>query len=538
MKNEFDYIIIGAGSAGCVLANRLSSDNQNQVLVLEAGGSDNRFWIQTPIGYGKTFYDSSVNWMYQTEKDPGINHRQMYWPRGKVVGGSSSINAMVYIRGQHGDFDDWKAMGNPGWGWEDVLPYFKKSETNSRGGNDYRGDSGPLYVNDVSHNYHPLCHTFLQAAQEYGLPYNPDFNGASQEGVGLYQITTKNGFRMSAARAYLRPALKRKNCLLQKHAHATRLLFKGKRATGVEYHRSGKTERVYARNEIIVSGGTINSPQLLQLSGIGPAGLLKIHGIDIVKPLSAVGQNMQEHLGYTHYYKSRVPTLNNRLSPWWGKLLAGMQYILFREGPLSLSVNQAGGFFKSNRTRSRPNLQIYFAALTYTTAPHGKRPLMQPDPWPGFVNSICQCRPTSRGYIEIRSNNPLDYPKIIPNYLSTDEDVEEMLEGAHYLRQIAQTDSLKQIILEETKPGDQVKTREDLIVNIKNNCDTVFHPTSTCMMGNNPEHSVVDHRLRVHGMEKLRVADASVFPTVTSGNTNGPTIMVAEKAAEMILEDA
>jgi len=538
MQNEFDYIVVGAGSAGCVIANRLTSNGKHRLLVLEAGGSDRRFWIQTPIGYGKTFYDKSVNWMYLTEKDPGINHRQSYWPRGKVVGGSSSINAMVYIRGQHDDYNDWRDRGNPGWGWEDVLPYFKKSETNSRGGDAYRGDSGPLYVNDVSQNYHPLCQTFLQAAREYGLPYNPDFNGATQEGVGLYQITTKNGFRMSAAKAYLHPALKRKNCKLQTHAGVTRIVFDGMKATGVEYLRNGKIQHVTAHKGVILSAGAINTPQLLQLSGIGPGELLKKHGIEVIRSIDAVGKNMQDHLGYSHVYKSNVPTLNNRLSPWWGKLLAGMQYILFREGPLSLSVNQAGGFFKSSEQRKRPNLQLYFSAITYTTSPPGQRPLMQPDPWPGFVSSICQCRPTSRGYLEIRSPDPLDSPRIVPNYLSTEEDIQEMLEGAICLRGMAQTEALKKIVREETEPGIDIQSQAALIEDIKNRSETVFHPTGTCMMGSDPAHTVVDPQLSVHGIDNLRIVDASVFPTVPSGNTNGPTIMVAEKAADMILKDA
>ncbi len=538
MNNEFDYVIIGAGSAGCVLANRLSANAGNRVLVLEAGGSDLRFWIQTPIGYGKTFYDNQVNWMYMSQADPGLNNRQSYWPRGKVVGGSSSINAMVYIRGQHEDYNDWRDKGNPGWGWEDVMPYFRKSETNSRGGNEYRGDSGPLYVNDPSADYHPLCQTFLKAADEYGLPYNSDFNAKTQEGVGLYQITTKNGIRMSAARAYLKPALRRKNCQLVTHAHVMRILFKGKRAVGVEYQHKGVVKRATANNEVILSAGSVNSPQILQLSGIGPGQLLADHNVNITKALSEVGKNMQEHLGYSHYYKSRVPTLNNELYPWWGKLRAGMQYMLSRKGPLSLSVNQAGGFFKSNPNRPRPNLQIYFAAITYTTAPPGERPLMQPDPWPGFLNSICQCRPTSRGEIEITSSNPFDHPKITPNYLSTAEDIQEMLEGARYIRDMAKTPSLSAIIDKEIKPGIEIDSDEDLLEDIRQRSDTVFHPTSTCMMGSSETNSVVNNRLKVHGVERLRVVDASVFPNVISGNTNGPTIMVAEKASDMVLEDA
>lgn len=538
MNSEFDYIIVGAGSAGCVLANRLTENGRYTVLVLEAGGSDKSFWIQTPIGYGKTFYDPSVNWMYMTEPDPGINNQQSYWPRGKVIGGSSSINAMVYIRGQAADFDDWRDMGNPGWGWQDVLPYFKKSETNSDGGNDYRGDSGPLYVNNASGDYHPLCHTFIDAAKQGGFNYNPDFNGESQEGVGFYQINTRDGKRMSAARAYLHPARRRPNCRVETHALVTRILFNKKTAVGVEYQQRGKTYTATAQREVIISGGSINSPQLLQLSGVGPQSLLSEFDIPVIHDAPQVGQNMQEHLCYSHYYKSNVPTLNNQLYPWWGKLLAGIQYILTRRGVLSLSVNQAGGFVKSNPGRPRPNLQLYFAAITYTTAPPGTRPLMAPDPYPGLLNGIGQLRPKSRGWLKIKSSSPFDAPSIMPNYLSEEEDVKEMLEGVHLLRKMARTPALDQVIKEEITPGLDINSDDELIDDIRQRSSTVFHPTSTCMMGADSSKAVVNSSCEVFGVQKLRVVDASVFPTVTSGNTNAPTIMVAEKMADIILDKA
>jgi len=423
------------------------------VLILEAGGSDNKFWIQTPIGYGKTFYDPKVNWMYTTEPEPGINNQTSYWPRGKVIGGSSSINAMVYIRGQAEDYNDWHDMGNTEWGWDNVLPYFKKSETNADGGDDYRGDAGPLYVNNVSRDYHPLCKTFIEAARQAGFAYNADFNGADQEGVGYYQITTKNGKRMSAARAYLHPASRRPNCQVESKAHITRILFDGKTATGVEYQQYGQTRTAEARLEVILSAGAINSPQLLQLSGIGPEALLKSHNIPVIHDAPAVGANMQDHLACTHYYKSRVPTLNNQLYPWWGKMFAGMRYLLTRQGVLSLSVNQAGGFVKSNPQRPRPNLQLYFAAITYTTAPAGERPLMAPDPYPGLLNCIGQLRPESRGKIEIKTGDPFQAPKIIPNYLSAEADILEMLEGIRLLREMAKTPALSAVIEEELTPG-------------------------------------------------------------------------------------
>ena len=535
MKQQFDYIIVGAGSAGCVLANRLSENGKYSILVLEAGGSDNRFWIQTPIGYGKTFYNPEVNWMYSTEPDPGINHQRSYWPRGKVLGGSSSINAMVYIRGQAEDYDDWRDLGNDGWGWKDVLPYFRKSETNSDGASKYRGDSGPLYVNNVSDQYHPLCRNFVEAARQVGFNYNPDFNGESQEGVGYYQINTKDGKRMSAARAYLHPASRRRNCQIETHTQVTRILFENKQACGVEFIQKGKIRQASARREVIVSSGAINSPQILQLSGIGSETLLNQHNIPVIHSSEAVGKNMQEHLACTHYYRSRVPTLNNQLSPWWGKALAGLQYLLTHRGVLSLSVNQAGGFVKSSPDRPRPNLQLYFAAITYTTAPAGKRPLMAPDPYPGLLNCIGQLRPKSRGFVEITSADPFRAPRIMPNYLSEEEDVIEMLEGVRLLRKMAKTPAFEKIIEKEMTPGPDVESDEEIINDIRQRSTTVFHPTSTCMMGPDPKTAVVDRHCCVYGVDRLRVVDASIFPTVISGNTNAPTIMVAEKMADEIL---
>jgi len=500
MNPEFDYIIIGAGSAGCVLANRLSESGKYSVLVLEAGGSDKRFWIQTPIGYGKTFYDESVNWKYLTEADPGIDNRRSYWPRGKVIGGSSSINAMVYIRGHHKDYDDWRDLGNAGWGWQDVLPYFRKSETFSDGGNEYRGDEGPLYVNNVSDQYHPLCKHFLKAAEQHCINYNPDFNGANQEGVGYYQVTTRDGRRMSAARAYLHPALKRRNCEVIKRAQVTRILFDGRVANGVEFIQGGQTRQARANREVIISGGAINSPQILQLSGIGDPELLKRFEIEPLVDLPGVGRNLQDHLDYTTFYRSKVPTLNNRLRPWWGKWLAGMQYLLLRNGLLSLSINQAGGFVRSHPSRPRPNMQMYFAAITYTRAPPGQRPLLQPDPYPGFVNSIGLTRPNSRGHLQIDSADPLAPVKIYPNYLSSEDDLTQMLEGARLLRQLAKMPALAEIIESETKPGAAIQSDDDFIADIRSRADTVFHPSCTCMMGPDPKTAVVDASCRVYGV--------------------------------------
>jgi choline dehydrogenase len=532
---EYDYIVVGAGSAGCVLANRLTESGRFRVLLLEAGGSDRRFWLQVPIGYGMSFYNPRVNWMYRTEPDPQLAHRQGYWPRGKVLGGSSAINAMVYIRGQAADFDEWHALGNPGWAWSDVLPYFKKAEHNAAGGSAWRGTGGPLHVEDVSRSLHPLCEVYLRAGEELGVPRNADFNGASQEGVGLYQITTRNGLRMSAARAYLRPAQRRANLRVEAQSHATRILFDGSRAAGIEYVQHGVRKTARAAREIILSAGAIGSPQLLQLSGVGPAPLLASLGIPVVHNSPAVGRNLQDHLCIDHLYRSRVPTLNQVLRPLWGKLRAGLEYIAARRGPLSLSVNQGGGFVRSRPGLDRPNLQLYFSPVSYTKAPPGKRLLMSPDLFPGFLLSAQPCRPTSRGHIAIRSADAFAPPAIHPNSLSTDHDVRELLEGSHFLRRLAATPAFGAIIEHELQPGPGVQTDAALLEDIRQRASSVFHPVSTCRMGRSPHENVVDHELKVHGLHGLRVIDASIFPAVTSGNTNAPVIMVAEKGADLVL---
>lgn len=356
---EYDYIIVGAGSAGCVLANRLTENGKYTVLLLEAGGSDLDFRIWMPIGYGMTFYSPGVNWMYQTEPVPMLNNRPSYWPRGKVMGGSSSINAMVYIRGRPEDFEEWKAMGNPGWGWKDVLPFFRKSETYDRGGDEFRGDSGPLFVSTMDRDLHPLCQDFIRAGEALQFPHNPDFNGKTQEGIGTYQITAKDGMRMSAARAYIRPVRNRKNLTIETRALASRVLFEGKRATGIAWTRKGRRCQARARREVILSAGAINSPQLLQLSGIGPAALLRGRGVEVLHDAPGVGRDLQDHLGMDFLYRSKVPTLNNQLHPWYGKLWQGLRYLLTRRGPLSLSVNQGGGFVRSRPGLSRPDMQLF-----------------------------------------------------------------------------------------------------------------------------------------------------------------------------------
>lgn len=536
--DEFDYVIVGAGSAGCVLANRLSDGGRHRVALLEAGGSDLNFWVRMPIGYGKAFYHRTLNWKYLTEPVPGFDGRQSYWPRGKVVGGSSSINAMVFIRGQAEDFDGWRALGNPGWGYQDVLPLFRRMEDNAAGADEWRGKGGPLTVTNIEDVVHPLCRNYLAGGVEAGLPRNPDFNGATQEGIGIYQITTRNGFRCSAATAYLAPARRRANLRVITAAQATRVLFDGKRAVGVEYRQGGETRQVRARRAVILSAGAVNTPQLLQLSGVGDPDLLKRHGIDVVHAAPAVGRNLQDHIGFDHLYRSRRPTLNDVLRPWWGRLRVGLRYVLTRGGPLSLSVNQGGGFFRTGPERTRPNMQLYFSPVSYTRALPGRRALMSPDPFPGFLVGVSNCHPTSRGQLAIRSADPFAAPEIQPNYLSTEEDVQELLEAAHFLRRLSRTGPMREIIEEEIRPGAGILDDEALIADIRARSGSVFHPCGTCAMGPDAAASVVDPRLRVHGLEALRVVDASVFPRITAGNLNAPTIMVGEKGADLILADA
>lgn len=535
--SDYDFIIVGAGSAGCVLANRLSENGKHSVLLLEAGGSDLNIWIWMPIGYGKTFYRKSVNWMYHTEPDPGIEGRVSYWPRGKVMGGSSSINAMVYVRGQPEDFDEWREMGNPGWGWDEVLPLFRKAETNDRGPDDWRGGEGPVHVSTMDRDLHPLCAEFIRAGQELQFPHNRDFNGAVQEGVGTYQNTASGGMRMSTARAYIRPARRRPNLRVEKNAHATRLLFEGKRATGVEYLQRGQLKQARTRREVIISAGAVNSPQLLQLSGIGPGAELRAHGLEVVQNNPGVGQHLQDHMGIDYLFRSRVPSLNDQLYPWYGKLWQGMRYVLTRRGPLSLGVNQGGGFVRTRPGLAKPNMQLFFSPVSYTKAPPGKRPLMNPDPFSGFLLGAQPTRPTSRGHIALRSADPFDAPMIYPKYLSTDEDMQDMVEGSKLIRRFAQTPAFSAVIEAEIEPGPEVQTEAEIASDVRARAGTVFHPVGTCRMGPDPGHDVVDAGLKVHGIAGLRVADASIFPTLTSGNTNAPVIMVGEKAAEMILSD-
>jgi len=537
MTEDYDYVIVGAGTAGCVLANRLSADGKTRVLLLEAGGSDQILWIQLPIGYGRTFFDRQINWMYDTQPVPGLGGRESYWPRGKVIGGSGSINAMVHVRGQPHDFEDWAALGNEGWGWDDVLPYFVKAEDHDLGEGRYHGAGGPQHVTEISAKAHPLSRTFIETGKALGLPFAADLNSPQGEGVGIYQINTRHGRRASTANEYLRPALRKGGVTLRTKSHATRILFDGTRATGIAYQRGGKSHEARATREVILSGGSINSPQLLSLSGIGDAAVLKPLGIDVLVDAKAVGRNLQDHLAVSYFYKTRVPTLNDELRPLWGKIKAGLHYAWNRGGPLSMSVNQGGGFVRSGPDAPRVNLQLYFSPVSYTQTPLSERKLLNPDPFSAFLLSFNSCRPTSRGHLQIKSADPFDYPLIQPNYLSTQLDIDEAMAGNRMLRAIAHTAPLSDIISEELVPGAHLQGDEALLEDFRNRADTVYHPSCTCMMGPDPATSVVDARLRVHGVQGLRVVDASVFPTITSGNINAPTVMVAEKGAAMILED-
>jgi choline dehydrogenase len=537
--NEYDYIIVGAGTAGCVLANRLSAGGEHRVLLLEAGGSDRSPWIQVPVGYARTFHDPRYNWMYEAEPDPALDNRRAHWPRGKVLGGSGSINAMVYVRGQPGDFDDWQAAGNPGWSWAQVLPYFIKLEDHCWGASEFHGAGGPMHISDMSPSVHPLCHTFLAACAALDIPATRDFNGAQPEGAGLWQVTIQNGVRVSTATAYLRPAMRRANLEVQLHALATRVLCESTRATGVEYERGGVRHEARARREVLICGGAVNSPQLLELSGIGDARLLQRLGIKVVADSPAVGGGLQDHLAVNYVYRSRVPTLNDQLAPLSGKVKAAFRYAFTRRGPLAMSVNQAGAFLRSRPEFTRPNLHIYFNPASYSTTTAGpKRRLMSPDRWPGYLMSFNTCRPTSRGSVHIRSPDPHVKPVIVPNSLSTPADVQDVFDGARIVRRIAAVAPLAAVTESEHQPGAAVQSEGEALADFRQRAGSVYHASCTCAMGADDRAAVLDARLRVRGASGVRVVDASAFPNVTSGNTNTPTIMLAEKAADLILEDS
>ncbi|MGJ4909514.1 GMC family oxidoreductase [Bradyrhizobium sp. HKCCYLS2033] len=528
---EFDYIVVGAGSAGCVLANRLSSDGKHTVLLLEAGPKDTNIWIHVPLGYGKLFKEKTVNWMYQTEPEPGLDGRSVFQPRGKVLGGSSSINGLLYVRGQHEDYDRWRQRGNVGWGYDDVLPYFKRAENQSRGADDYHGIDGPLPVSDWRHE-DPLSEAFVKAAVEAGLPFNGDFNGASQEGAGFFQTTTRRGRRASTAASYLRPALGRSNLHVETDALAQRIVFEGRRAGGVTFSQRGRMRTARARREILVSSGAYNSPQLLQLSGVGPAELLKQHGLDVVLDAPGVGSDLQDHLQVRIVMRcSRRITLNDIVNNPVRKVLAGARYAAFRNGPLTIAAGTAGAFFKTDPRLASPDIQIHF--IPFSTDKMGEKL----HTFSGFTASVCQLRPESRGSLRIRSADPTVPPEIRINYLASETDRRANVDGLRILRKILAAPALKPYVSGEAYPGSKIVSDDDILAYCRQTGSTIYHPTSTCRMGTDAV-AVVDQRLRVRGVDGLRVVDASIMPDLVSGNTNAPVIMIAEKASDMILQDA
>ena len=530
-KARFDYIIIGAGSAGCVLANRLSESRRHRVLLLEAGGHDRHMWIHIPLGYGKLFDDAKVNWRYKTEPEPELNNRQIIQPRGKVLGGSSSINGLLYVRGQHEDYDHWRQLGNTGWGFADVLPYFRRAEDQARGADDFHGAGGPLAVSDVCEP-HPLCDAFIEAAQRAGVPRNDDFNGATQEGAGYFQLTAKNGRRWSTAVGYLRQARRRRNLAIVSNAMASRILFSGRRAVGIQFLQHSVPRIAYADGEVIVSGGAFNSPQLLQLSGLGPAKILRDLGIDVIADMPGVGADLQDHLQIRMQYRCTEPiTMNDVINHWRQRYGAGLRYLTSRKGLLTIGAGYAGAFLRTRPELATPDVQIHFLIFSADAAGAVLHP------FPGFMVSVCQLRPQSRGFVRITSSDPSVPPAIQPRYLSARGDCDTVVAGMKAMRRIMNEPAMRRYIAEERAPGDHCVRDDDLLAFARDTGTTVYHPTSTCRMGPDPA-AVVDERLRVRGLEGLRVIDASIMPTVVSGNTNAAAVMIGEKGADMVMADA
>jgi len=525
---ETDIVIVGAGSAGCTLAGRLSEDTGTQVTLLEAGGRDWNPWIHIPIGYGKTIVDTRLNWRYETEPGAGIANRPMYWARGKVLGGSSSINGLLYIRGQAQDYDQWAQAGNRGWSYDEVLPYFRRAEGFENGADAHHGGDGPLKVSNLRER-NPLCEAFIESGVAAGIPRNDDFNGAVQEGIGYYHTTTSNARRCSAARAYLAPARSRANLTVETNTHCLRILFEGRRAVGVLVVQGGRRIVYRARREVILSAGSIGSPQLLLLSGVGPAAHLAELGIPVVSDLPGVGANLQDHYGAILTYKSRLPlTVNDLLTSKLRMAMAGLQYILLRRGPLTISAAQVGAFVRSAPQLDTPDIQFLFQTFSHDEYDAGLHSFS------GFANVVCPVRPQSRGTLKLRSADPMQAPLMQPNYLSAEYDRHVLVEAMKIGRKVAARQPIASHILAEYAPGPDVKSDDEVLAYCRETGLSIAHQVGTCKMGGDPM-AVVDAELKVlGGISGLRVVDASVMPNLVSGNTNAPTIMIAEKAADMI----
>jgi choline dehydrogenase len=529
-SETFDFIIVGAGSAGCVLANRLTASGKHRVLLLEAGPNNWHPWLHIPLGFGRLFTNQRYNWCYETEPQPGCHNRNVIAPRGKVIGGSSSINGLIYIRGQAEDFDHWRQLGNAGWSFDDVLPYFRKAENNERGADEFHGTGGPLGVSDLR-DRHPLAVAYVEAAVQCGYPRNDDFNGASQEGAGYYQTTMQDGVRSSTAAGYLKQARRRPNLKVVSEALATRVVFNGRRAAGVEYLAGGQKCNARANAEVIVASGAFNSPQLLQLSGVGPAALLQSHGIAVVADAPGVGDDLNDHISGRIILRCKgIKTLNDAVRTWPSKLMHGAHYVLTRRGYLAIPAVSSAVFVRALPTSATPDSQCSISLFSAGTIGG------ELSPYPGVTGNCVLLRPESRGYVRIKSADPRQAPAINPNYLSTQKDCETITAGVNAMRRIFRAPAMAKYIAEEIEPGVQCDNDDELLDFIRERGSTTYHPVGTCRMGQDRK-AVVDERLRVRGFAGLRVIDASIMPAVVSGNTNAATIMIGEKGADMILED-